>query len=278
MKPDMSFSSAPTAKASETFVEIRHVDKIYKAKRGNVTALKDVSIDIAKSEFLSVLGPSGCGKSTLLRCLAGLDDISAGSLTIGGAPVRGPLDGLGVVFQRDVLFEWRNVLDNVLLPIEITKGDKEAWRPKAMKLLDLLGLTGFHNSNPWELSGGMRQRVSICRALLTNPNLLLMDEPFGALDAITRDELNLELQRIWMADTKTVFFVTHSIAEAVFLGDRVVVMAPSPGKVEEIIDIDLPRPRDLNIRETPKFGQYVGHIRELFQNMGVMSAARTDKN
>jgi NitT/TauT family transport system ATP-binding protein len=278
MKLDMSLSMSSTPKATNSFVEIQHVDKIYKAKRGNVTALKDVSIDIAKSEFLSVLGPSGCGKSTLLRCLAGLDDISAGSLTIGGAPVRGPLDGLGVVFQRDVLFEWRSVIDNILLPIEIAKGDKEAWRPKAQELLDLLGLTGFHNSNPWELSGGMRQRVSICRALLTNPNLLLMDEPFGALDAITRDELNLELQRIWMADTKTVFFVTHSISEAVFLGDRVVVMAPSPGKVEEIIDIDLPRPRDLNIRETPQFGEYVGHIRELFQNMGVMSAARTDKN
>lgn len=256
-------------------VEIRNVHKIYRSPRGDTTALQDLSVDIRRSEFVAVLGPSGCGKSTLLRCLAGLETITSGDLRIAGRPVDGPPDDLGVVFQRDVLFEWRSVIQNVLLPIEIAGLDKRAWHPKAMDLLELLGLKGFEDRAPWELSGGMRQRVSICRALLMNPNLLLMDEPFGALDAMTRDELNLELQRVWMADTKMVFFVTHSISEAVFLGDRVVVMSPSPGRIADIIDVDLPRPRDLAIRETPGFGRYTQKIRELFQDMGVMKAART---
>jgi NitT/TauT family transport system ATP-binding protein len=240
-----------------------------------VVALQEANLNIEKSEFLSVLGPSGCGKSTLLRCLAGLDQPTHGELLIGGSPVEGPPEGLGVVFQRDVLFEWRNVLQNVLLPAEIAGLNVRSLRPNALQLLQLLGLTGFEARYPWELSGGMRQRVSICRALLMNPSLLLMDEPFGALDAMTRDELNLELQRVWMKDAKTVFFVTHSIAEAVFLGDRVVVMSPSPGRINTVIDVDLPRPRDLAIRETPAFGRYTGQIREIFQNLGVMRAARS---
>lgn len=258
-------------------VEIKNVHKIYQSPRGDTTALENLSIDIRRSEFVTVLGPSGCGKSTLLRCLAGLETITSGELRINGHPVNGPPDDLGVVFQRDVLFEWRSVIQNVLLPIEIARLDKRTWQPKAMELLDLLGLKGFENRAPWELSGGMRQRVSICRALLMNPNLLLMDEPFGALDAMTRDELNLELQRVWMDDTKMVFFVTHSISEAVFLGDRVVVMSPSPGRIAGIIDIDLPRPRDLALRETPLFGRYTQQIREMFQDMGVMKAARAER-
>ena len=256
-------------------VEIRKAEKVYRSRHGGIKALSDVNIDIRRSEFVSVLGPSGCGKSTLLRCLAGLEALTSGELLIAGRPVQGPPDELGVVFQRDVLFDWRSVVDNVLLPVEIARLDIATWKPKALALLELLGLKGFENRFPWELSGGMRQRVSICRALLMNPNLLLMDEPFGALDAMTRDELNLELQRVWMADAKTVFFVTHSIAEAVFLGDRVVVMSPSPGRVADILEIDLPRPRDLSMRETPEFGKYTGRIRETFQAMGVMKAART---
>ena len=211
------------------FVEIREVEKTYRSKRGDVAALENINLSIPSAEFLSVLGPSGCGKSTLLRCLAGLDYVTGGSIAIGGRPIDGPPDGLGVVFQRDVLLEWRTVLDNVLLPIEVHRLQRAPWEEKARGLLALLGLTGFEHRHPFELSGGMRQRVSICRALLMNPSLLLMDEPFGALDAMTRDELNLELQRVWMTDAKTVFFVTHSIPEAVFLGDRVVIISPARG-------------------------------------------------
>ncbi len=264
----------PAGAAGAAFVDIRGVGKTYRSRRGDVAALSGIDLGIREGEFVSVLGPSGCGKSTLLRCLAGLDYVTAGEITVGGRPHDGPPDGLGVVFQRDVLLDWRTVLDNVLLPIEVRHLDPGEWKDKARKLLALLGLTGFEDRHPWELSGGMRQRVSICRALLMNPSLLLMDEPFGALDAMTRDELNLELQRVWMGDAKTVFFVTHSIPEAVFLGDRVVVMSPSPGRIVEIVDVNLPRPRDLDIRETPEFGVMVRHIRSLFQSMGVMNAAR----
>ncbi|MFM9883948.1 MAG: ABC transporter ATP-binding protein [Burkholderiales bacterium] len=260
--------------AAQAFVEIRAVDKTYQTRHGTVTALAGIDLDIHSGQFVSVLGPSGCGKSTLLRCLAGLERVTGGGIEINGKPVFDTPDGLGVVFQRDVLLDWRTVLSNVLLPVEVRRLAVDRWDAKARELLALLGLTGFERSYPWELSGGMRQRVSICRALLMNPSLLLMDEPFGALDAMTRDELNLELQRVWMADAKTVFFVTHSIPEAVFLGDRVVVMSPSPGRIVEIVDVSLPRPRTLDVRESPEFGSLVRRIRALFQSMGVMAAAR----
>ena len=280
----MTFSSptsetvtgSPSAAPERPLVEIRNAGKVYKSKRGDVTALENINLDIRMSEFVSVLGPSGCGKSTLLRCLAGLDRPSSGELLVGGQRIVSPPEGLGVVFQRDVLLEWRTVLENVLLPVEVNRLSLKEWEPVAMKLLDLLGLKGFERRHPWELSGGMRQRVSICRALLMNPKLLLMDEPFGALDAITRDDLNLELQRIWMAEAKTVFFVTHSITEAIFLADRVVVMSRSPGRIAEIIEVDLPRPRDLSIRETPEFGKLSRRARLLFQTMGVMRGGTGD--
>jgi NitT/TauT family transport system ATP-binding protein len=260
----------PLATAARPLVEFDHVEKVYRSKRGDVAALEDINTHIGQAEFLSVLGPSGCGKSTLLRCLAGLDQPSGGRIMVGGKDVDGPPDALGVVFQRDILLDWRTVIMNVLLPVEARRLPVAQWRPRAMELLDLLGLRGFENRYPYELSGGMRQRVSIVRALLLNPNLLLMDEPFGALDAMTRDELNLELQRVWIEDAKTVFFVTHSIAEAVFLGDRVIVMSPSPGRILSTIDIDLARPRDLSIRESPEFGAYTSQIRALFQEMGML--------
>ena len=269
-----SGTGATRISSGAAFVEIRGVGKTYRSRRGDVAALSGIDLGIGSGEFVSVLGPSGCGKSTLMRCLAGLEQVSSGEIVIGGRSHDGPPEGLGVVFQRDVLLDWRTVLDNVMLPIEVHRLDPSGWEQKARELLELLGLTGFEDRHPWELSGGMRQRVSICRALLMNPSLLLMDEPFGALDAMTRDELNLELQRVWMGDAKTVFFVTHSIQEAVFLGDRVVVMSPSPGRIVEIIDVTLPRPRDLDIRETPEFGAMVRHIRGLFLSMGVMKAAR----
>jgi NitT/TauT family transport system ATP-binding protein len=251
-------------------VQAGNVRKIYPGERG-VLALDSVSLDIRPGEFVSILGPSGCGKSTFLRCVAGLETISEGSLMVQGRPVNGTPDDVGMVFQRDALLEWRNVEDNILLPIEFKKKSTAAYRQKMDKLLKLTGLSDFGNRYPQELSGGMRQRAAICRALIDDPALLLMDEPFGALDALTRDQMNVELQRIWMETRNTVLFVTHGIAEAVFLGDRVVVFSPRPGKIAEILTIDLPRPRRLAVRETPEFGRYCNHIREMFQDMGLIN-------
>ncbi|MCC7045527.1 MAG: ABC transporter ATP-binding protein [Alphaproteobacteria bacterium] len=265
------------ASGRDAYVCVRAATKTYHSPRGDIVAFRDVDLTICASEFVSVLGPSGCGKTTLLQCLAGLEQPTAGEILIADKRVNGPPRDLGVVFQRDVLLEWRTVLQNVLLPVQIAGGASDASRQKALELLELLGLRGFEDRHPWELSGGMRQRVSICRALLMNPQLLLMDEPFGALDAMTRDDLNVELQRVWMADEKTVFFVTHSISEALFLADRVVVMSPTPGRIIEIIDVDLPRPRDLEVRETPEFARLVRHARLLFQGMGVMKSNRGGK-
>lgn len=256
--------------ASDTYVRIAKVDKTYHSGRGDVAALKDIDLDIRTGEFLSILGPSGCGKSTLLKCIAGLESLTSGTVDILGKPVDEPPDNAGIVFQRDVLLDWRTVMDNVLLPIEFAKLKTSAWRDKAMELLELFELDGFANRFPWELSGGMRQRVAICRGLIRDPNLLLMDEPFGALDAITRDELNLELERIWERTHKTILFITHSIPEAVFLSSRVVVMSRNPGRIVDLLEIDLPRPRALDIRETPEFTKYVRRIRETFESLGVM--------
>lgn len=255
---------------ASNFLDIEALDKVYPTREGGIAALKNVSFSVGAAEFVSLLGPSGCGKSTLLRCIAGLEPMTGGRIAIRGVPIDGPPEDMGIVFQRDVLLDWLTVLRNVLLPCRIRRLRVEDWEPKARALLDLIGLGGFENRFPWELSGGMRQRVAICRALLLDPSLLLMDEPFGALDAMTRDELNLELQRVWLADAKTVLFVTHSIVEAVFLSDRVVVMSRSPGRVEDIVSIELPRPRTLAIRETPEFSGYVARIRQLFEGFGML--------
>jgi NitT/TauT family transport system ATP-binding protein len=262
--------SAPAATQRQPFLEIKSVAKTYSSARGDVVALEDINLTIHAREFISILGPSGCGKTTLLRCLAGLDQPSAGRISIGSKIVAGPPDNLGVVFQRDILLDWRTVLQNVLLPVEVNRLHMKEWRPKALQSLELLGLAGFEHRYPWELSGGMRQRVAICRALLLNPSLMLMDEPFGALDAMTRDELNLELQRIWMAHSKTVVFVTHSITEAVFLADRVVVMSRSPGRIADVIGVELARPRELAVRETSEFARLSRKARLLFEQMGLL--------
>ncbi len=255
----------------KSHVRIDGLAKIYQTPGGaGVTALQGVDLDLSRGEFLSVVGPSGCGKSTLLKCVAGLTGISAGSVVVDGVPVVEPPDDMAIVFQRDILLEWRSVLDNILLPIEFRRLPTAEWIPKARGLLSLLGLEGYEARRPWELSGGQRQRVAICRALIQEPGLLLMDEPFGALDALTRDELNLELQRIWLATDKTVLFITHGITEAVFLSDRVVVMAAEPGRIVEVIDVDLPRPRSLDMRETPEFGRYSKRIRTIFEEMGFL--------
>ena len=251
-------------------VEIDGISKLYETLGEPVQAIDDVSLSCKPGEFLAVLGPSGCGKSTILLLVAGLVPLTGGTISIGGTAVSKPYTNLGMVFQEAVLLDWRKVMSNVLLQVEMRGLDKKAYRPRAQQLIDLVGLTGFENSYPFELSGGMRQRVSICRALLHDPPLLLMDEPFGALDALTRDKLNLDLQQIWLTSRKTVLFVTHSITEAVFLADRVVVLSPRPCTVEAILEIDLPRPRDHAVRETPEFGRYASDIREIFSSLGIL--------
>jgi NitT/TauT family transport system ATP-binding protein len=249
-------------------IEVRGLRKQF---GGNgVVAIEDASLSIAPGEFVSVLGPSGCGKSTLLRCIAGLESPSGGSITVNGAPVSGPPEGLGMVFQRDALLDWRNVADNLMLPIDFRHGDRAAVRERAAALLALTGLQGFENAYPAQLSGGMRQRVAICRALVDDPVLLLMDEPFGALDALTRDQMNIELQRMWLAEHKTVLFVTHSISEAIFLGDRVVVFTPRPGRIADMIEVELARPRRLAVRASERFNGYASRIRTLFEGMGLL--------
>ena len=234
-----------TAANSAPYVTISNAGKVYPSPRGDVTALSDINLDIRTGEFLSIVGPSGCGKSTLLKCVAGLENISSGNISVYGKTVDGPPDKLGVVFQRDVLLDWRTILDNVLLSAEFLGHKRAHVKDRAVELLQRFGLGGFEDRHPWELSGGMRQRASICRALLSNPELLLMDEPFGALDAMTRERLQDELLDIWQRTKLTVVFVTHSIEEAIFLADRVVVMTPGPGRIESDNRLDLPRPRDV---------------------------------
>ncbi|BBK40704.1 ABC transporter ATP-binding protein [Allostella vacuolata] len=251
-------------------VEIRAAGKTYGSARGPVIALSDVSMDVAEGEFFSLLGPSGCGKSTLLKCISGLEGISTGGIRVRGQALSGPPKGLGMVFQRDVLLDWRTILQNVLITAEFQGRPTAEVIDRARALLERFGLGAFQDRHPWELSGGMRQRASICRALLCEPEILLMDEPFGALDAMTRDDLNVELTRIWQAARRTVIFVTHSIAEAVYLSDRVAMMSAGPGRIVEIVAIDLPRPRPLSIRETPEFARHVAHIRGLFAALGIV--------
>ncbi|WP_158924979.1 ABC transporter ATP-binding protein [Acidisphaera sp. S103] len=249
-------------------IEATGVSKQYGAK--GVLALDQVSLSVREGEFLSILGPSGCGKSTLLRCVAGLERPTGGEIRVHGEPVRKPPANMGVVFQRDVLLEWRSILDNMFLQVDFRGEPRGRYMERAHELLDLFGLKGFEKAFPAQLSGGMRQRAAICRALLANPDLLLMDEPFGALDALTRDQMNLELQKIWSASRRTILFVTHSIGEAVFLSDRVVVMSPRPGRIAMTLTIDLPRPRRMMVREMPEFALYCGQIRALFGDMGLL--------
>ncbi|MFG1207595.1 ABC transporter ATP-binding protein [Xanthobacter flavus] len=261
-----SMTDAPTM----AYLSISGVRKTYGSPRGPVTALKGIDLEVNEGEFVSILGPSGCGKSTLLKCIAGLENASAGKIAVDGRALKGPPQNMGIVFQRDVLLDWRTILDNVLITAEFAGLKGPAVRERALALLGRFGLGGFESRHPWELSGGMRQRAAICRALLCDPKLLLMDEPFGALDAMTRDDLNLELARIWQDTRKTVVFVTHGITEAIFLSDRVVMMDRNPGRIVEIIDIDLPRPRHLAVRESAEFGRYVAHVRHLFASLGVL--------
>lgn len=251
-------------------IEARDLEKRYAARDGrDVQALAPVSLGIREGEFLTIVGPSGCGKSTLLKIFAGLVPHTAGQLSFRGKPIAGPQRDMGIVFQSAVLFPWRTVLDNVLLPADVLNLPKPQAVRRARELLEVVGLSDFATKYPNELSGGMQQRVSIARALVHDPAIVLMDEPFGALDAMTRETMNLEILRIWKESGKTILFVTHSIPEAVFLGERVVVMTSRPGRIAEIVGVDLPADRDLDAMSSAKFGEHTLHIRSYFNARGL---------
>ena len=251
-------------------VEVSDVSKIYAASDGDVLALDRVSFDVRAGEFLAIVGPSGCGKSTLAMLIAGLYPVTSGAISVDGAAVDRPQTNLGIVFQNPVLLAWRRALDNILLQVEMRGLDPRDYRERALQLLASVGLEGFEHRYPHELSGGMRQRVSLCRALIHDPPLLLMDEPFGALDALTRDQMTLDIQRVWGRGQKTVLFITHSITEAVFLSDRIIVMTPRPGRIDTVLEVDLPRPRRLAVREDPRFAGLARAIRDRFMAHGVL--------
>ncbi|HEU4346266.1 MAG TPA: ABC transporter ATP-binding protein [Actinoplanes sp.] len=230
-------------------IRLSGVSRSFAGRSGTVEALRDIDLEVGDGEFVAVIGRSGCGKSTMLRLIAGLLPASTGRIRVSGETVTGPRRDIAMMFQRPALLPWRTVLDNVLLPAQVYGWRKAAHRPRAYELLHLTGLTGFEKRMPYELSGGMQQRVALCRALIANPRVMLMDEPFSALDALTREELSVELQKIHMENNATIVFVTHSIDEAVLLADRVVVLSPRPGRIREILEIEIPRPRTLGRTE-----------------------------
>ena len=242
-------------------IGIEGVSLVYRSKRASVRALDNVSFAAADREFVALVGPSGCGKSTLLKLIAGLIAPTSGVIKVNGGEVKGPTPSIGIVFQHPLLMAWRNVIDNVLLQIDIRGLKVHDYRSQARDLLHLVGLDGFEDAHPHQLSGGMQQRVGLCRALIHDPDLLIMDEPFGALDAMTREQMNSELQRIWIERRKTVLFITHSISEAVFLADRVLVMSPRPGRIVGEIAVDLPRPRTVATTELPEFSALTRQVR-----------------
>jgi NitT/TauT family transport system ATP-binding protein len=245
-------------------ISLDRVTHVFNSRDGDrVVALEDVSLSIARNEFVTLVGPSGCGKSTLLRIVAGLILPTAGTAAIGGVPIREPRSETGIVFQAPTLLPWANVMDNVLFPLRMMHKMDSGSADKAAALIKLVGLVGFERKSPRELSGGMQQRVAICRALVHEPDILLMDEPFGALDALTREEMTLELLRIWGERPKTILFVTHSITEAVVLADRVVVMSPRPGRIAEIIEVKSPRPRSFHVEGDSEFHDASRRIRDL---------------
>jgi NitT/TauT family transport system ATP-binding protein len=254
-------------------IAVQELSRTFVSGATAVHALDRISFEIGAGEFVSIVGPSGCGKSTLLKIIAGLLPATSGDVSVNGEPVRSPLENVGMVFQSPILLKWRSVLGNVLLPVEFARLDVGSHMERARSLIKLVGLQGFEEMYPHQLSGGMQQRASLCRALVTDPQLLLMDEPFGALDAMTRDELDLELLRIWEERKKTVLFVTHSIQEAVFLSDHVIVMSARPGRLLETLRIDLPRPRSIEIMSSPVFGDYTLKIRGLLASAGGTTAA-----
>jgi NitT/TauT family transport system ATP-binding protein len=262
--------AAVSTGAAEAALWIRGLGMVYAGRGGaEVEALAAVDLTVADREFVAIVGPSGCGKSTLRKLVTGLRRPTRGAIALYGRAVEGPRSDVGIVFQSPVLLPWRTVLDNVLLPADVLRLPRAEYRDRALALLELVGLGGFAGRYPQELSGGMQQRAAIARALIHDAKLLMMDEPFGALDAMTREGMNLELQRIWLAQRKTVVFITHSIAEAVFLADRIVVMSPRPGRILEVIANPMPRLRSLDDTLKPEFGELVRRVRVLLGGQGV---------
>jgi NitT/TauT family transport system ATP-binding protein len=254
-------------------ISVRSVSKTFQAGAAQIPAVNELSIDVRRGEFISLVGPSGCGKTTLMMMIGGLIAADRGEITIGGERVFKPYDNLGIVFQNAELLDWRTSLSNIMLQIEIRKLPRAQYIDVAHGLLTQMGLDGFADKFPHELSGGMRQRVALCRALVHDPDILLLDEPFGALDALTRDQMNFDLQRLWLAKRKTAILVTHSIEEAVWMSDRILVVTPRPASIYEDILVDLPRPREMAMKSTPSFNEYTGHIRESFERLGVLKTA-----
>jgi len=270
-KNDRSFDLIQGTSSGVPWISIEGLNKVYFSKKSEPThALSDINFSIKQGEFISIVGPSGCGKTTLLNILAGLLPKTSGSAKIAGQEVLEPLKKVGMVFQAPTLLPWRTIRENIMIPAEVQKLDKESHLQRADELITLVGLNGFENKYPNELSGGMQQRAGICRALVHSPAVLLMDEPFGALDAMTREYMNLELIRIWQESNQTIIFVTHSISEAVFLSDRVIVLSPRPGRIAEILDIEIPRTRDLAIMTSDQAGVYVKRIRKYFNTTSVI--------
>lgn len=268
---DRRHAENAAAEAARCTILCRGVSKTYQTLEGQgIHALDDIDLAVPEGAFVSLVGPSGCGKSTLLRLLAGTLAKTSGEILLRGTPVTGPRRDIGIVFQTATLLPWRNVLQNTLLPIEVQGLERKTYTERAHALIKMVGLSGFERKYPFELSGGMQQRVSITRALVHDPAVLLMDEPFGALDALTREQMNLDLQRIWAAARKTVFLITHSISEAVFLGDRVIVMSPRPGRIVSELEVAFPRPRTLEVMGTPAFGQLVTEIRRKLAVSGAL--------
>jgi len=243
-------------------VSIQHATKYYKTETGSVHALEDINLEIRKGEFVAIVGPSGCGKSTLLWAMSGLHDLTSGKVILDGKPVEGPRPEIGMIFQEANLLPWRNLQKNIEFPFEIKKIDPAPYQPRIKALLEEVGIGGFENKYPRELSGGMQQRASIVRCLASDPEIILMDEPFGALDAFTRDEMNLLIQKLWMETGKTIIFVTHNVSEAILLADRVVVLTARPGRVAHIFDIDLPRPRTIEETYSPPFIEKIFEIKD----------------
>ncbi|MET7282580.1 ABC transporter ATP-binding protein [Kribbella sp. NPDC005582] len=251
-------------------IRLDGVGQVFDGREGSITALEKIDLHVRAGEFVTLIGRSGCGKSTMLRLIAGLLSPTSGTVEVAGQPVTGPRQDVSFMFQRPALLPWRSVLSNVLLPVELDRSarDKAAYQDRAHELLELVGLQGFERRLPHELSGGMQQRVSLCRSLIRDPQVMLMDEPFSALDALTRTELSEELQRIKMELSTTIVFVTHSIEEAIVLADRAVVLSPRPGRLREVVDIEIPRPRSL--------GQH-GHLEEVARISARLHALLADR-